>query len=69
MIQVRTADRAKVMQRLREAGLGPHAHIIGLLNAENTLAFPNAEVLVPSVEWKYFMDDGEMAKQTGERMP
>src|SRR4029450_1985729 len=44
-------------------------HINGLLNAENTLAFPNAEVLVPSVEWKYFMDDGEMAKQTGERMP
>jgi len=44
-------------------------HINGLLNAEGTLAFANAEVLVPSVEWKYFMDDGEMAKQTGERMP
>ena len=38
-------------------------HINGLLNAEDTLAFPNAEVLVPSVEWKYFMDDGEMAKR------
>jgi len=44
-------------------------HINGLLNAEGTLAFANAEVLVPSVEWKYFMDDAEMAKQTGERMP
>jgi len=44
-------------------------HINGLLNAEGTSAFANAEVLVPSVEWKYFMDDGEMAKQTGERMP
>jgi glyoxylase-like metal-dependent hydrolase (beta-lactamase superfamily II) len=44
-------------------------HINGLLNAEGKLAFANAEVLVPSVEWKYFMDDGEMAKQTGERMP
>src|ERR1700716_961493 len=44
-------------------------HINGLLNAEGALAFANAEVLVPSVEWKYFMDDGEMAKQTGERMP
>ena len=43
-------------------------HINGLLNADNALAFPNAEVLVPAVEWKYFMDDGEMAKQTGERM-
>ena len=35
-------------------------HINGLLTADNTLAFPNAEVLVPAVEWKYFMDDGEM---------
>ena len=43
-------------------------HINGLLTAENTPAFPNAEVLVPAAEWKYFMDDGEMAKQTGERM-
>jgi glyoxylase-like metal-dependent hydrolase (beta-lactamase superfamily II) len=36
-------------------------HINGLLNADNTLAFPNAEVMVPAVEWKYFMDDGEMS--------
>ena len=43
-------------------------HINGLLTADNVLAFPNAEVLVPSVEWKYFMDDGEMSKQTSERM-
>jgi glyoxylase-like metal-dependent hydrolase (beta-lactamase superfamily II) len=43
-------------------------HINGLLTADNVLAFPNAEVLVPSVEWKYFMDDGEMGKQTSERM-
>jgi glyoxylase-like metal-dependent hydrolase (beta-lactamase superfamily II) len=43
-------------------------HIGGLLTADNTLAFPNAEVLVPAPEWKYFMDDGEMGKQTSERM-
>ncbi len=43
-------------------------HINGLLTADNAAAFPNAEVLVPSVEWKYFMDDGEMGKQTTERM-
>lgn len=43
-------------------------HINGLLNADNVLAFPNAEVLVPATEWKYFMDDGEMSKQTSERM-
>ena len=31
-------------------------------------AFPNAEILVPAPEWKYFMDDGEMGKQTTDRM-
>jgi len=43
-------------------------HINGLLTPDNKLAFPNAEVLVPAAEWKYFMDDGEMSKQTTERM-
>ena len=43
-------------------------HINGLLNADNTLAFPNAEVLVPAVEWKYFMDDGEMSRAPEGRM-
>jgi glyoxylase-like metal-dependent hydrolase (beta-lactamase superfamily II) len=43
-------------------------HINGLLTADNTLAFPNAEVVVPAAEWKYFMDDGEMSRQTTERM-
>ena len=43
-------------------------HINGLLTADNTLAFPNAEVLVPAAEWKYFMDDGEMSRAPTERM-
>jgi glyoxylase-like metal-dependent hydrolase (beta-lactamase superfamily II) len=43
-------------------------HISGLLTADNALAFPNAEVLVPAAEWKYFMDDGEMSRASGERM-
>ena len=43
-------------------------HINGLLTAENTLAFPNAEVLVPAAEWKYFMDDGEMSRAPEGRM-
>jgi glyoxylase-like metal-dependent hydrolase (beta-lactamase superfamily II) len=43
-------------------------HINGLLTADNTPTFPNAEVLVPAAEWKYFMDDGEMGKQTSDRM-
>jgi phosphoribosylformylglycinamidine synthase len=32
VIQIRAADRAKVMQRLREAGLVQHCHVIGQLN-------------------------------------
>ncbi|MEW6449581.1 MAG: MBL fold metallo-hydrolase [Pseudomonadota bacterium] len=43
-------------------------HINGLLDKDNKLAFPKAEVLVPAAEWKYFMDDAEMGKQTSERM-
>lgn len=43
-------------------------HINGLLTADNKPAFPNAEILVPAAEWKYFMDDGEMSRQTSDRM-
>ncbi|MBI5132288.1 MAG: MBL fold metallo-hydrolase [Rhodopseudomonas palustris] len=43
-------------------------HINGLLTADNQPAFPNAEVLVPAAEWKYFMDDGEMSRAPNERM-
>jgi glyoxylase-like metal-dependent hydrolase (beta-lactamase superfamily II) len=40
-------------------------HINGLLMADNKPAYPNAEIMVPSVEWKFWMDDGEMSKGTG----
>ena len=43
-------------------------HVNGLLTADGAAAFPNAEVLVPAAEWKYWMDDGEMSRATGERM-
>jgi glyoxylase-like metal-dependent hydrolase (beta-lactamase superfamily II) len=43
-------------------------HINGLLAPDNKPAFPNAEILVPAAEWKYFMDDAEMNKQTSDRM-
>ena len=43
-------------------------HINGLLTADNKPSFPNAEILVPAAEWKYFMDDAEMGKQTSDRM-
>jgi len=40
-------------------------HINGLLAAENKPAFPNAEIMVPATEWKFWMDDGEMSKGMG----
>jgi len=43
-------------------------HINGLLAPDNKLAFPNAEILVPAGEWKYFMDDGEMSRAPAGRM-
>jgi glyoxylase-like metal-dependent hydrolase (beta-lactamase superfamily II) len=59
---------------LAAAGISPSAidtviishyhgdHMNGLLKADNSLAFPNAEILVPANEHKYWMDDGEMAR-------
>ena len=40
-------------------------HINGLLTADNKAAYPNAEIMVPAAEWKFWMDDGEMSKGTG----
>jgi glyoxylase-like metal-dependent hydrolase (beta-lactamase superfamily II) len=43
-------------------------HVSGLLDVNKKLAFPNAEVLVPAVEWKFWMDDGEMGRAPKGRM-
>jgi glyoxylase-like metal-dependent hydrolase (beta-lactamase superfamily II) len=44
-------------------------HVNGLLNADNkTPAFPNAEIKVPAVEWKFWTDDGEMSRASPGRM-
>jgi len=43
-------------------------HINGLLTPDNKLAFANAEVMVPSAEWKFWMDDGEMSRAPAGRM-
>lgn len=37
-------------------------HINGLVTAEGTAAFPNAEVKVPEAEWAFWMDDGAMSR-------
>ncbi len=41
-------------------------HINGLLGTDNKATFPNAELMVPAAEWKFWMDDGEMSKGTGK---
>ncbi len=43
-------------------------HINGLVTPDKKLAYPNAEILVPAGDWKFFMDDGEMSRATSERM-
>ena len=43
-------------------------HINGLITPDKKLAYPNAEILVPAGDWKFFMDDGEMSRATSDRM-
>ena len=44
-------------------------HVNGLLAADNkSPAFPNAEIKVPAVEWKFWTDDGEMSRASPGRM-
>ena len=43
-------------------------HVDGLLAADGTPAFPNAEILVPAAEHKFWMDDGEMSRAPKGRM-
>lgn len=43
-------------------------HINGLIKADGSLAFPNAEILVPAVEHKFWMDDGEMSRAKKPRV-
>src|SRR5258707_6556193 len=43
-------------------------HVNGLLRADNSLAFPNAEVLVPAPEHKYWTDAGEESRAPTPRI-
>ncbi|WP_088345695.1 MULTISPECIES: MBL fold metallo-hydrolase [Rhodomicrobium] len=67
-------------QNLAAAGIDPKSvdtvvishfhgdHVNGLLDANSAPTFPNAEILVPAVEYKYWMDDGEMSRAPAGRM-
>lgn len=43
-------------------------HINGLVKPDGAPAFAKAEILVPSAEHKYWMDDGEMSRAAGTRL-
>jgi glyoxylase-like metal-dependent hydrolase (beta-lactamase superfamily II) len=43
-------------------------HVDGLVGSDGKPAFPNAEVWVPTVEHKFWMDDGEMSRAAPGRM-
>jgi glyoxylase-like metal-dependent hydrolase (beta-lactamase superfamily II) len=69
-----------LMRNLAEIGIGAkdvdtviishfHGdHVNGLLAPDGSAAFPNAEITVPENEWKFWMDDGEMARAPKGRM-
>ena len=73
-------ERGTLNAHLAAAGIGRdtidvvvishfHAdHVNGLLMADNSRAFPNAEIFVPENEWTFWMDDGEMSRAPKGRM-
>jgi glyoxylase-like metal-dependent hydrolase (beta-lactamase superfamily II) len=64
----------QLLTNLAAAGIDPGAidtviishyhgdHINGLLRADKSLAFPNAEIAVPANEHQFYMDDGRMSR-------
>jgi glyoxylase-like metal-dependent hydrolase (beta-lactamase superfamily II) len=70
----------QLLSNMAAAGIDPKAidtiiishyhgdHINGLLKADNSLAFPNAEVLVPALEHKYWTDAGEESRSSTPRI-
>jgi glyoxylase-like metal-dependent hydrolase (beta-lactamase superfamily II) len=73
-------ERGRLQQNLAAAGVDRNAidvvvishfhadHVNGLLAADNTPAFPSAEIKVPEGEWRFWMDDGEMSRAPKGRM-
>jgi glyoxylase-like metal-dependent hydrolase (beta-lactamase superfamily II) len=43
-------------------------HVLGLLDAAGRSAFAQAKILVPGVEWRFWMDDAEQARAPEGRM-
>ena len=73
-------ERGRMQHNLAAAGIDRNSidvvvishfhadHVNGLLAADNTAAFPNAEIMVPEAEWVFWMNDGELSRASQGRM-
>ncbi|CAN7650442.1 MBL fold metallo-hydrolase [Neorhizobium tomejilense] len=80
MFEQTKGERGRLLTNLAAAGFDRNAidavvishfhpdHVNGLLMADGTPAFANAEILVPEREWVFWMDDGEMGRASEGRM-
>jgi glyoxylase-like metal-dependent hydrolase (beta-lactamase superfamily II) len=70
----------RMMQNLAAAGIDPKNidmvimshlhpdHTNGIRGADNSLAFPNAEIMVPAKDWEFWMSDENAAKAQSNEM-
>ena len=75
------ATTGRMMENLRAAGIDParvthvvishfHGdHISGLTDAQGAAAYPNAEVVVPEAEWRFWTDEGNQARSPERQRP
>lgn len=75
------ATQGKAAENMRAAGIDPakvglvvmshfHGdHLGGLLDASGAAAFPNAEVVVPTTEWKWWSDPGNESRSPEGQRP
>src|ERR1700710_2385194 len=70
----------RTLQNLAAAGIDPKSidvvllshlhpdHTNGIRAADNSLAFPNAEIMVPAVDWAFWASDENAAKASSDMM-
>jgi glyoxylase-like metal-dependent hydrolase (beta-lactamase superfamily II) len=75
------ATTGRMMENLRAAGIDPDRvthvvishfhgdHISGLTDAQGAAAYPNAEVVVPEAEWKFWADEGNQVRSPERQRP
>ena len=70
----------RTLQNLAAAGVDPKSidiviishlhpdHLNGIRAADNSMAFPNAEIMVPAVDWAFWMNEENAAKAQSNEM-